>query len=58
MVALLLLYNSPGLSGLQNILQRNMFIDDKTIQILRPNNVNFRVQGKSNSNVLIIRRRI
>lgn len=34
-----------------------MFIDD-TIQILDPNTANFRIQGESNLDVLIIRRRI
>jgi len=57
MVTQLLYYNSPGLSGIHKILQRNMFIDGKTIQTLHSNIANFRIPGKSKLNVLIIRRR-
>lgn len=58
MVTLLLYYNSPGLSGVYNILQRNAFIDDKNIQILHSNIANFRIPGNSSLNVSIIRRSI
>jgi len=58
MVTVLLYYNSPGLPRVYKILQRNMFIDDKTIQILHSNIANFGIPGKSILNVLIITRRV
>jgi hypothetical protein len=58
MVALLLYCNSPVLSGVSNISQRNMFFDDTTIQILHPNIANFRIPREFNLDVLIISRRV